>query len=571
MISPLAGDGVTAAVHKWGHVMRDAYSVQRHPRGDQDIIGNSVGYWTDNGAVYDGRQPLSTNRMAELFAQLRQAKAPARYLQLDPYWYNGMHAWAPQPALYGAEGLRGLVSATNGTRLLLYHNFWDQDTQAYYASRGGNFSFVPGFRFLNWGQPRYIVQIHPEDSFAFFDFIFAEYMRQGVMVGAEVDFLSWSQVTVPAIFTVLDGGHEYLKGMAEAARKHGVSHQLCMGLPSHLMDSLALPAVTNARASPDNIPTDENRWLIGYTSLVMWALDVQPFADNVWTRAREPAQPYGHGVFRHNVELQVCSVSGVYYISLFPILISCFDTNIHLIRKYPFLQVLMSALSAGPLGIGDQIGLTNTTLLLHTCTANGTLLHPDKPATPIDAMFSALSPSRPPGEVWQTHTSINISAGGTLLWRYILGVDTHFTLRHEHLWPTDIFARDTVGLSWRARQQSCGERWNMSGVYELQTAPMSGLEHGFDLVTVAPIVWTRGGKGVSLIGEADKYVSVSRARFGQRMVVHSNGTLGLRLRGAPNESVCLVYVVFSHGGDEGACRREMFVLGDDGALDVLLG
>ena len=40
-----------------------------------------------------------------------------------------------------------------------------------------------------------------------------------------------------------------------------------MSMPSQIMDSLLLPAVTNARASPDNTPTNENRWLIGYVVL----------------------------------------------------------------------------------------------------------------------------------------------------------------------------------------------------------------------------------------------------------------------------------------------------------------
>ena len=164
------------------------------------------------------------------------------------------------------------------------------------------------------------------------------------MMGAEVDFLDWMQLTVPALFSTLDGGHRYLKGFADAALKHGVSHQLCMSMPSQVMDSLLLPAVTNARASPDNTPTNENRWLIAYTSLMMWPLDVQPFADNVWSMSHEPAEPYGPGVFRHNVEL----------------------------------QMLITTLTAGPVGIADEIGFTNATLVLQTCTANGTLLQPDK-------------------------------------------------------------------------------------------------------------------------------------------------------------------------------------------------
>ena len=42
-------------------------------------------------------------------------------------------------------------------------------------------------------------------AFAFFDYIFGEFVQQGVMMAAEVDFLNWSQLTVPALFSTLDG------------------------------------------------------------------------------------------------------------------------------------------------------------------------------------------------------------------------------------------------------------------------------------------------------------------------------------------------------------------------------
>ena len=411
--------------------------------------------------------------MSRLFAALAAASVPVRYLQLDPYWYSNQHVWEPDPSLYGANGLPGLVEAINATKLLLYHNFWYRDTQQLYAARGWNFSFVPGYRFLSWGRPRNIFQVDPTQAFEFFDLLFEQYAKQNVLMGVEVDFLDWMQLTIPALFSTLDGGHYYLKGLADAALKHGVSHQLCMSMPSQIMDSLLLPAVTNARASPDNTPTNENRWLIAYTSLLMWPLNVQPFADNIWTTAHQPAQPYGTGVFRHNI----------------------------------VLQVLITTLTAGPVGLADEIGYTNASLLLQTCTSNGTLLQPDKPATPIDAMFSPSAPFQPPGELWQTHTKLqtvsasNVDAGQEhMLWRYLLGVDTNYNVRQAHLWPPDPSARDTVAVSWHSRHacvvstaSTCGQRWGATEAYELVTAPMVALEHGFDFVVVAQIVWSASG------------------------------------------------------------------------------
>ena len=442
------------------------------------------------------------------------------------------------------------MSAINGTKLLLYHNFWSRDTQQLYAAQGQNFTFVPGYRFLNRDRPRSIFQILPEQAFEFFDYIFGTYMDQGVMMAAEVDFLDWTQLTVPVLFSTLDGGHRFLKGFADAALKHGVSHQLCMSMPSQIMDSLLLPAVTNARASPDNTPTNENRWKIAYTSLMMWPLDVQPFADNVWSMSHEPAEPYGPGVHRHNV----------------------------------VLQTLITTLTAGPVGIADEIGFTNTTLVLQTCTANGTLLQPDKPSTPIDAMFSPSPPFRPPGEVWQTHTRLIDNGDGTeVLWRFVLAVDTQFSLRHDDLWPADAQARDSLAVSWHTRhrcgeevqsrsgQSECARRWNASSTYKLRTSPMVDLEHGFDFVVSAPILWSSSGRGISFLGELSKIVTVSSARFGQQIRCERDGTLTMQLRGAPGEQVELTYAVFANEKATAVYHRRRFALDESGLGHATVG
>jgi hypothetical protein len=483
--------------------------------------------------------------MSTLFASLARTDVPVQYLQLDPYWYDGKE-WSPRQDLYGDGGLPRLVKALNDTQLLLYHNFWSRYSAQHYALQNQTFTFVPGYSFVSYGTHRTIFQIDPDHAFKFFDYIFGQYMRQGVMIAAEVDFLNWSQLTIPSLFSVLDGGHKYLKGFADAALKYGVSHQLCMAMPSQAMDSLLLPAVTNARASGDNTPTNENRWLIGYTSLLLWPLDVQPFFDNVWSTAHEPAQPYGAGVYRHNV----------------------------------ILQMVLTALSAGPIGIADQIGYTNATLVLQTCTSNGTLLQPDKPATPIDAMFSPTAPFRPEGEVWQTHTQLG-SGAEEVMWRYVVGIDTSYELHHDQLWPRG-HAHDTLVLPWHTRYEcndtrldtptGCIIRWDWHDTFSLHTTPMQQeLEHGFDMIVVAPIMWSASGKGIALLGELSKIVSVSSSRFAH-MALQSNGTLHMELQGAPHEQVYLVYYTFENREDAtGARRIRSLVLGECGLISALLG
>jgi hypothetical protein len=408
---------------------------------------------------------------------------------------------------------------------------------------------VGGYTFLNWGVPRSIFQIAPSEARAFFSHLFSMYASegQGVMMAAEVDFLNWSQLTIPALFSVLDGGHEYLAGFAAAAQANGLSHQLCMALPSQVMSSLLLPSLTNARASPDNTPTNEHRWKIGYTSLLMWPLQIAPFFDNVWTTSIEPSEPYGPGVQRHNVQL----------------------------------QYMLTVLTAGPVGIADQINTTNSTRTLQSCTSNGTLLQPDKPSTPIDAMFAASSSADlPVGEIWQTHARI-----GSLVWRYISAVDVSepYSLRRAHVWPADQDAHlDTLVMPWHSRQacstatpptttarntslpDGCARFWSGSGgsaatgsnvssdALEVQTTPMVGLEHGFDLFVVAPIARSVDGRGVALLGEIGKIVSVSSNRFADA-ATDATG-MAVVLNGGAHEVVDIVWYTF-RGRRDATCTR----------------
>ena len=90
---------------------------------------------------------------------------------------------------------------------------------------------------------------------------------------------------------------------------------------------------------------------------------MRPFTDGVWTTAVQPGNPYGDAVN----------------------------------ASYPELAVLVAALSAGPVAIGDGLGLTNASLVAATCMADGRLLRPSAGATFLD------------GQVGQGHGSL---AGG---------------------------------------------------------------------------------------------------------------------------------------------------------------
>jgi hypothetical protein len=177
--------------------------------------------------------------------------------------------------------------------------------------------------------------------------------------------------------------------------KAGVPVQLCMPVPSDVLTSVMLPGVSNIRASQDNDLTYavSYRWSIGLTSLLHGALDIRPFADNAWTTATYTGEdakgvPYPAGYVQNATELGIA----------------------------------ISALSTGPVGLGDKLNFTNATLANLACASNGVLLKPSLPASPVDAFWQRPADgSVPPmqsqrSEVWQAHsfiTIVNMDVGGS--------------------------------------------------------------------------------------------------------------------------------------------------------------
>ncbi len=58
-------------------------------------------------------------------------------------------------------------------------------------------------------------------------------------------------------------------------------------------------------------------------------------------------------------------------------------------EPYAEAEALLAALSAGPVGIGDQLGCSNRDLIMRTCREDGLLVKPDVPLAAIDRCFCA--------------------------------------------------------------------------------------------------------------------------------------------------------------------------------------
>ena len=122
--------------------------------------------------------------------------------------------------------------------------------------------------------------------------------------------------------------------MGSAAEKNGLTIQYCMPYIRHVLQSLEISAVTQARASDDYKPlVDSEQWRIGGQSILFNAVGISPSKDGIWTTTLQPGSPYG----AQGREL------------------------------HSRLQAAVLTLSTGPIAIGDGIGYSDVELILRSC------------------------------------------------------------------------------------------------------------------------------------------------------------------------------------------------------------
>ena len=209
----------------------------------------------------------------------------------------------------------------------------------------------------------------------------------------EQDWLITAYRSIRSLQNAVGVADTWLDAMGTAAADLGLTIQYCMCLPRFLLKSTQVAAVTNARASVDYGPGNA-QWRIGFSSTLIWALGLQPSKDVRWSAVDQPGCPYH----------------------------ACREPNV-------VLQVLVAALSGGPVSSGDKMGLANATLLMASARAgDGLLLKPDRPATLMDTVYTAALAAAPPGAATLplqelTHTWSAHGPARAYRWHYLLAAN----------------------------------------------------------------------------------------------------------------------------------------------------
>jgi hypothetical protein len=167
------------------------------------------------------------------------------------------------------------------------------------------------------------------------------------------------------------------------------------------------------------------------------------------------------------------------------------------------VEALLSALSAGPVGVGDRIGEADIELIRRTCRADGVLVRPDVPVAATDrAMFDAPVWSGEP-LVGSAHTQH--SAGR---WGYVVTCnvgneprarDTRVVL---HALGEDRPASDAIAVfDWRRGRVDVVPA---GGAYDVGLEPA-----GWDYRVLAPVLHG----GIAVIGDPELYACAGDARI----------------------------------------------------------
>ena len=492
----VSGKGMNATIERWGDLLR-AHTGKKRVDRYADTGLSYLGYWTDAGAAYYWKTIPGMNYEQTLLAVKAEANArgiPYRYFQIDSWWYytkkpglivKGAKRWAPRPDVF-PDGLTAFRERI-GLPLVAHTRWFAPDND-----HAKDFPFIIEDR------------VAIPQGRAFFDRVLSDAKSWGIET-YEQDWLMPQFWWMDHLRNGVDHTETWLKNMDDAATDNGLTMQICMSGAAHVMDSINRRSWTTVRSSIDYKPeySKESYWpQFHIANMIVHAAGLLPFKDNFRT-----AEKHGEA------------------------------------------EALISVLSAGMVGPSDEVDKQDAALLRRTCRADGLLLKPDRPATPIDAMF--LPHSRP----FITKTFSRREGIGE--WTYLAAY--HFARRHPERRIRDrLFARLTYDgnemsrffvfpnwvTDWRVNlEKDLGIRgpivaynWRTQAATVVEnTFDLPVIEHlyDFDYLVLAPIF----ANGLAFIGETGKFVTIADKRFAN--IEPGDNDITLQVLGVPDETISL--------------------------------
>jgi hypothetical protein len=454
------------ALREWGAELQQRYRTARAGRYDDDL-GRRPSYWTDNGAAYwyktePGR--TTTETLVDTVTDLRARSVPFSTVQLDSWWYphqvlrpfnteewvvppTGLLRWEPRDDVV-PEGIAALRKAL-GDPPLAAHCRHVSSLSPYLDTFD---CWVDGER------------AHPKGPE-----LYEQWLDQCVEWGIETfehDWLIEAFLGVRGLREAPGRARDWQEGIDRAAGRRNITLQWCMPSPADICQTVTLANVTSIRTSGDHGYLVSAGYLWAwflYTNALAGALGLTPYKDVFHTRS-----------------------------------------------EHAEVEALLSALSTGPVGIGDALGEADAAIVRRCCRADGMLVKPDAPVAAVNAGFRKWATSR--GQLLT-----GTARSGVV--QYVVTLNCTDRDASGHVTP-EIAERSVV---WDWRRQSAeviepGGGWDVA---------LESLD--WDYRVVAPIV-----DGVAVIGDPALYCSMGDMR------VHHVESGAITVLG-PNDAFDLVW------------------------------
>ena len=458
----IGGTGPRDCLNQYGALVQERNATRRPSRG-ADELGRRVSYWTDNGSAYWYRtEPGSdtTSTLQSTIADLRARDIPIGAVQLDSWWY-------PHEVLRPFNTDDWVVPPTGLIRWEARDDVVPDGVGALRDALGGP-PLVTHCRHLSSSSPyvdEYECWIDGDRAHPKTVDLYERWLDQARSWGVstfEHDWLVESFLGVRGLRAEPGRAREWQEGIDRAAAARGITLQWCMATPADFLQTSTLESLTSIRTSGDH------GYLIGPGELWAWFLLTNALARALGLR------PY-KDVFRSDR--------------------SSPDQHVE-------VEALLSALSTGPVGIGDPLGRADREIVLRTCREDGVLVRPDVPIAAVDRCFAEHPVARHVplvAEAWTDH------AAGR--WIYALALNVSRT--EERL--DELIELSALGSAAPRGPVAC---WDWRAGTATRLEPEEGWRIAldpldWDLRVLAPIL----PSGVAVFGDPTRYAMAGDARL----------------------------------------------------------
>jgi hypothetical protein len=448
----VAGPGINATFATWGGTLT-SLSGKTRVANDSTPYLERLGYFTDNGAYYYYYQyDASVGYPATLTALSNY------FTSLGvPLGYMQLDSWwyPKGPEQSWSDKADGQYTYTADSTVL------PGGLASFQTSLG-----LPLITHARWIDPsspyraEYTMSNNVSTDPAYWASI-AGYIASAKVAVYEQDWLNQNALPDTTNLTDQDA---FMDNMASAMAMSGIDVQYCMPLPRHYLQGSKYANVTTTRVSVDRFSSPRYQDFL-YVSLLTSSLGAWPWSDTF----------------------------------------NSTETD----------NLLLATLSAGMVGVGDEIGTASPTNLLEAVRPDGVIVKPDVPIVPLDQTFLNQAGAVDAPLVAATYTDFG-SMRASYVYAFNVGTSTLAS-----------FTPAALGYSGHVLV------WNYfdgtGSLVDASSAYSEDLADGSNYYVVVPL----GPSGIAFAGDSGKFVSVGKKRIAQ---VSDDGTLRVTVAFAAGET-----------------------------------